>query len=320
MSWKEDATYQMYKRALREDFDRAEGTIEAYEYAWLDFCNFLPSTASLDDVPAAVNAYREELRVHRRAKSTTLYQRLSAIHGYFKWLYQEGYVREDPMARMRMPKRTLSPHSVPTPEEVEKVLSRLKLLPRREKLIIALGAMAGLRRSEICNLNVEDIDFDNSRIRILNAKGHKDRDVVMHPELARILREECDPAIRAKRCPNCGYGPGPLIHGGYSTDGPVQRLRAELAYKSVRRHFPEYGPHDLRALFITVALEQGVPLQEVQKQAGHSSADTTVRYQGRRNTYAEAQLRQLDFTKAPPKPADDEGIVHLRGFGKGGKH
>jgi len=313
VSWKDDDSYEEYKRSLRLEFDRTQGTIETYEYCWREFTEFLPSTATLADVSAAVDRYREDLRIRRRVKSTTLYQRLSAVHSYFRWLFEMGYIKEDPMARMRMPKRTLNPRNIPTPEVVEAILPRLRQLPRRDRLVIALGAMAGLRSSEIRNLNVDDVDINNGVLRILNAKGHKDREVIMHPELSRLLRDEVDPNVRAQHCPNCNYGEGgPLLPGQTTGEGSRPRMSRNQPYVSVKRHFPEYSPHDLRALFITVALEQGVPLQEVQKQAGHTSADTTVRYQGRRNAYAEAQLRRIDFTKKPPK--DDSGIVPLTKF------
>jgi integrase len=84
-------------------------------------------------------------------------------------------------------------------------------------------------------------------------------------------------------------------------------------------HFPEFSTHDLRALFITVALEQGVPLEEVQEQAGHESADTTARYKGRRNEYAKAQLRRVDFTASPPTAEGDSSIVNLQRWRPNGR-
>ena len=66
--------------------------------------------------------------------------------------------------------------------------------------------------SEIRNLNVESIDLTKNEIQVLNAKGHEDRDVYLHPEMAKILKGEIDSELRAARCPCCGYGEGGL-HG-----------------------------------------------------------------------------------------------------------
>ena len=311
MDWKSEECYQLYQRSLRLDYDRSEVTIETYQSHWREFTGLLPAAATIDQVPEYVAKFREQLRA-RRLKGTTVYAKLSAVHSYFRWLVDEGHIKTDPLVRLKMPPREMSQRSIPTPEILKVVLPRLRSLPRRDRIVIALGVYAGLRVSEMRNLNVESIDFKRMEIHVLNGKGRKDRDVTMHPELASILRPEVDTGARSVQCPHCGYGDGsPLLPGLARSRGNLQRMSKNLPWKAVKEHFPEFSPHDLRALFITVMLEQGVPLEEVQEQVGHSSADTTVRYKGRRNEYAKAKLRRVDFTAKPPAPEDNERIVSI---------
>lgn len=318
--WRDDESYREYQTSLRLEYDRSIETIYNYEFAWRAFLQFLPDSAGLDKVPEAVALYRDDLRIKRCLKEATVYARLSAVRSYFGWLYVHGHIKVDPLDRLQLPRRTANPRSIPTPEVMKVVLPKLRSLPRRDRIVIALAVYAGLRASEIRNLNVESIDLKKNEIHVRNAKGHKDRDVYLHPELAKILRDEIDSELRAERCPCCGYGEGgPLLPGTSKAGLDGQRISKNQPWKAVKTHFPEFSTHDLRALFITVALEHGVPLEEVQEQAGHESANTTVRYKGRRNEYAKAQLRRVDFTTSPPKAEHDEQVVNLQRWRPNGR-
>jgi integrase/recombinase XerC len=308
VSWKD--SYDAYLQSQRLEFDRSPETLKAYEAAWLEFTEYLSSRATLEDVPQAIARYREVLR-KRRLKENTISLRLTAVHSYFKWCLDSGVTRDDPLYRLKLPRKTHNPRSIPTSTEMAKALRKLSGLPRLDRLIIALATYAGLRSSEMRNLNVESIDLKAGKIHVLNAKGHKDRDVTLHPELAEMLRKEVDPNVRAVKCPHCGYGlGGPLLPGHGNGHPESVRISKNQPWLAVKRHFPDNSPHDLRAAFITICLEQGVPIEEVAEQVGHESVDTTTRYKGRRNVTAQARLKAVNF--GAPEPTElPPGVIRL---------
>jgi integrase/recombinase XerD len=150
-------------------------------------------------------------------------------------------------------------------DEVGRMIYSTKNLNHR--LIIQVGYSAGLRLSEIINLKWQDIDFDRDIIHLKNAKGKKDR-IVM---LSRIVKEELYKLTQNKQ----GYVFVTNRDGKY-TDRSVQKILENAAIKA--RLGKKVTPHTLRHSFATHLLENGTDIRYIRDLLGHSDISTTMIY------------------------------------------
>lgn len=140
----------------------------------------------------------------------------------------------------------------------------------RDQAILALGLYAGLRVSEIRNLDRRDVDLDAMVVRVRRGKGGKDREVPLHRVAAGLVglylasRRDRDPALFLSRR-------GQRISTRQIQD--IVRGLAEAAMIPKR-----ITPHKLRHTFATSLLEAGVDLRTVQELMGHASISTTEIY------------------------------------------
>ncbi len=160
---------------------------------------------------------------------------------------------------------------VPARENVWERVHAGKL--ERDRLLLALFAYAGLRRSELLGLDCDDVDLDRRLIRVRNAKGGRQRVVPIHPGLVPLF---LDYAARAaerpiRRCFWVCYG---------------RRLSPNIMALTFRRYATMAGvntrkritPHTLRHVFATELLSAGANLRQIQELLGHKHLDSTQRY------------------------------------------
>jgi integrase/recombinase XerD len=146
--------------------------------------------------------------------------------------------------------------------------------PTHAALAVLLG-LNGLRVSEACGANIEDLGFERGhRTLQIVGKGNKPAGVPLVPRSARTI----DMAIGERN-----IGPILIRHDG-------RRLDSRTAYRWVRSVGKQAGqdhvhPHMLRAGFIMAALDAGVPLRDVQVAARHADPRTTTVYDRRRQNY-----------------------------------
>lgn len=267
-----------YLRHLRGERQLAVRTVAAYEYDLRRFLASLPESQAAD--PEAIDAYALKdflamLREDRDCRPATLHRTISSLRGFFRWLREEGLVSQDPALGLRRPKlpRKLPLHL--TASEARDLLVEGDPDNKdalRDRTILSLLAMTGLRLSELTGLDVEDVDFERGCLRVLG-KGSKERLVPLN-ERARTaleawLRERPRPA------PGC---PALFLnrHGGRISHRTVQYLLR----KAVKRLGldPRISPHKLRHTFATLLYGEAVELRDIQELLGHASVATTSIY------------------------------------------
>src|SRR3989344_323589 len=150
-------------------------------------------------------------------------------------------------------------------EEIERLISSTKNMNHR--LIIQVGYSAGLRISEIINLNWKDIDFDRNLIHLKRAKGKKDR-IVM---LSLKVKENLINLTSNKQ----GYVFLTNRSGKY-TQRTIQKIIKNAALKADIRK--KITPHTLRHSFATHLLENGTDIRYIRDLLGHSDISTTLIY------------------------------------------
>lgn len=160
----------------------------------------------------------------------------------------------------------------------------------RDRLVVLLGLLAGLRVSEIARLRVEDLDLDGGALLVRQGKGAKDRWVPCPDSLLGPLAAWVGDRKEGWLFPSRRQA-GPV--GSRALQHLLGRLRRRAGI--VRR----CTPHTLRHTYATELLSRGANLREVQVMLGHSSVATTERY-----THVLAgQLRRVANLLDGPRPA-----------------
>jgi site-specific recombinase XerD len=142
----------------------------------------------------------------------------------------------------------------------------------RDNMIIRCLFYLGLRNSELQKLQVDDIDFINRTVKVVQGKGNKDRYVpIPSRKFAGELRE-----LAGKRTS------GPLIKGrgtdSMLSDRHIRRIVKRYAIEAGIRKPEEIHPHTLRHSYATYLQNQGIPLNAIQQILGHENIETTTIY------------------------------------------
>jgi site-specific recombinase XerD len=155
----------------------------------------------------------------------------------------------------------------------------------RDRAILSVGLQVGLRRAESAALSVEDLHqnrgFDS--LRIVRKGGHRDA-LAIHPNTAQRIRAYLEAAGHAGDLDGRLFRP--LSH---NRKGQKSRRHMDPdAIDRVLRKYAKtigitrgYSAHSMRATFVTTALDNGCPLEDVQRAAGHSEPGTTKLYDRR---------------------------------------
>lgn len=172
------------------------------------------------------------------------------------------------------------PQKIPqvlSPDEVKRLLLMAKTLKNRVLLSLAYGC--GLRAGEVVRLKAGDIDSAQGIIRIVQAKGRKDRNVMLPPEVLDLLRQWWKK--RSKRC-DAGVAPGERwLFPGYGKGKPLTTRQLSRIFHETAEAAGIRKPvtlHSLRHSFATHLLERGTDIRRIQALLGHSKLDSTARY------------------------------------------
>lgn len=208
------------------------------------------------------------------AKST-MARKAAAIRAYFGFLASRGVLAADPAARLAAP----SPSSR-LPELVGQADLAVMLdgpidlddpVALRDRAILELLYAAGLRVSELCGLDLDDLDLARSQVRAFG-KGSKERLVPIHERCADVIERYLG---RARRALMTAESPGPAVF--------FNRRGRRLGPRDVRRILDTAAPspthpHALRHTYATHLLDGGADLRVVQELLGHASLGTTQLY------------------------------------------
>jgi integrase/recombinase XerD len=220
-----------------------------------------PAELGADDVRAWVGRLRKEVGVGPQR----LRQHLAAL----KFLYTKTLWKPEVVSFLSWPS---DPQRLPTvlaADEVERLLGALER--PRYRVFFTTVYSTGLRLGEACRLETRDIDAARGVIHVRQAKGHKERFVMLSPRLLAVLR-----AYWSLERP-----PAPWLFAS-STSG--RHLDPHTARKALKLAAAKAGvekkvtPHVLRHCFATHLLEGGTDLRVIQVLLGHGSIKTTTRY------------------------------------------
>lgn len=285
---------------------RGDLTVEAYardlhEFgAWL---RHLPSSQSpmgreypelLTVSSSDINRYIMYLTGPKRYKGSTVRRKLSSIKAFYKYLKKERVREDNPAGDIQGPpiERKIPQH-LPVPE----VNALLRTPPKagrtdaqriRDNAIMELLYASGMRRAEICSVNLSDLNLRDRVIQVYG-KGRKQRKVVINHTAAAAIERYL--AVRPRSSDNALF----LGRGGKRlTPKHVWRIFREIY--DLSKLDQHATPHTMRHSFATHLLENGVDLETVRELLGHESLATTGMYlsvamEHKRRAYDEAHPR-----------------------------
>ncbi|MBU3705983.1 MAG: tyrosine recombinase XerC [Mycobacterium sp.] len=216
------------------------------------------------------------------AARTTLARRTSAVKTFTAWAARRGLLNADPATRLQVPKAQRTLPAVLRQDQAKAAMEAADLgaeqgdpLALRDRLIVEMLYATGIRVSELCGMDIDDVDTGNRVIRVLG-KGNKQRTVPFgRPALAALEAWLADgrPALAtAKSGPALLLGPR-----GRRLDPRQARTVVHQTVGAVDGA-PDIGPHGLRHSAATHLLEGGADLRVVQELLGHSTLATTQLY------------------------------------------
>ncbi len=253
----------------------------AYQRDLQLFADFLQSTRrDYTDVDGDVlGEFLEYLRRVRRSPRS-VNRCLSAIRGFFRFLYREGVLKRNPISSFPGLKLPVDLPSTLSAEDVDRMIGACvdgkSPVRWRDASCIELLFSTGLRASELCSLTLPEVNFYSRFLRVVG-KGGKERVVPFGRRAERLLRaylEQERPALLKGRESGVVF----LSLRGkrlcrQSLWGIVKKAMAKAGIRSEGK-----GPHALRHTFATELLSGGADLRVVQELLGHSSIATTQIY------------------------------------------
>lgn len=263
---------------------RAANTIEAYRRdleaydAWLTAKGMDPSSAAVADVERFVAE-----RAAAGAAKSSIARQFSSIRMLHRYMVEEGYRRDDPAS---LAEGVSKPAGIPKPLTEDEVGALIGSVvgdePRslRDRALLEFLYATGARVSEVCGLNLADLDMEASLVRLFG-KGSKERVVpfgsVAHAAIDRWINVG-RPAMEPVRWRSRDEANAVFL-GGRGT-----RLSRQVAFQVVRDAAQRAGierevsPHALRHTCATHLLDHGADLRIVQEMLGHASITTTQVY------------------------------------------
>jgi integrase/recombinase XerD len=208
--------------------------------------------------------------------------RMLSLSILFRHLYRCAYILANPFDRVTIIKKQRTAMRMTlTQEEAAAFLDGIRTdraVGLRDRCIFEVLYGTGLRVSELCSLDVTDIDTSKGSLFVRNGKGKKERVIPMGKNLLRCVGKylECSRVSFAvkKRTENAMF---------LTADGrrmPTPMIRQKLKYYLQKAQLWKKGitPHSLRHSFATHLLENGASLKHVKDLLGHESMQTTVIY------------------------------------------
>ena len=260
-------------------------TLDAYRYDLRAFFQW-----AADEGLVILSATRPQLERYVRAMegrglaASTIDRRLSTVCGFYRFAHIDGRIASNPAQYVRRPKVHPNGARGLDRSELGSFLFAAERIDHAHAALAVLLGLNGLRVSEACSADIENLAFERKPHRTLRivGKGNKPAVIPLVPRTARTI----DLAIGERTA-----GPILLRHDGSRLD---RRTAHRWVSSTARRAgIGHVHPHMLRAAFIMCALEAGVPLREVQIAARHADPRTTTVYDKPRKlhrTRANAQV------------------------------
>ena len=280
---------------LNRERSLSDNTIRAYIGDLESFASHLKALG-VDDLNTLNISHLRSWLANQQSKGasrTTLSRRATSIKLFTKWAHKNGLLPNDVGANLATPKAHRVLPEILDVKSADLAMQSLETFAEESGELTAIRNLAmvemlyasGARVSELCGLNLKDIDYERSTIRVIG-KGSKERVVpIGRPAIAALEKWL---TVRAQLLNDKS---GDAVFLGARGKRIDQRQVREVVYKTI-----ELGPHALRHSAATHLLEGGADLRTVQEILGHASLSTTQIY-----THVSAERLHSAFMQAHPR-------------------
>ena len=237
-----------------------------------------------------VRKFISELR--KSTSKTSIRRIISNIGTYFEYLIDQEKIEKNFFSEISPPKIGKKLPSIATTDEIDEMIhciDKSKNLGKRDHAIIEFIYSAGLRVSEVNNLNIQDIDLNQNQA-VIFGKGSKYRSVIFSNSTSKILKDYLEIRDNSKK------------EKAFFLSNSGVRISIRSIQHIVKKYIslaglnPKYHTHTLRHSFATHLLDGGADLRVVQELLGHTSPKTTEIY-----THISVEKSRDVYTNAHPK-------------------
>ena len=271
-------------------------TIISYRKDLEDFAKFLLDTESIENLQKADKKMIKNFIIHlnnQKLSKRSINRKISTLKSFYNFLLRISEIKTSPLEGISMLK-FYAEKQIPFSEEEMKHLllileeAQVELL---DKLIIEVLYQTGMRRAELCNLPLENVNFSRNEIVVIG-KGNKERIVPISPDLSNVLKiyylEHRKPTAEAEKY--------------FFVSSKGKKITEKFVYLMVTSYLSQVSlkekksPHILRHSFATHVLNGGAEISKVKKIMGHASLAST-------QVYTNANIEQLKkvFRVAHPR-------------------
>ncbi|AZI68526.1 tyrosine-type recombinase/integrase [Cloacibacterium normanense] len=273
----------------------SQNTLVSYKKDLEDLLLFISETEGTEDLKKVDKKIIRNFIVslsEKKIQKRSINRKLSSLRSFYLYLLKIGEIQVSPLETIPSLKFYAEKQIPISEEEMENLGEILESDSGNslEKLIIETLYQTGMRKSELCNILLDQVDFSKSEISI-KGKGNKQRVVPISENLLKQMREYI-----AIRKPNEDSG----IYFFVRENG--KKLSEKFVYSVVNRYLSlitlkkKKSPHILRHSFATHVLNNGAEISKVKKILGHSSLAST-------QVYTNGNIEQLKrvFNQAHPR-------------------
>lgn len=288
-----------YLKFLRYQKNYSKQTIDSYEEDLVEFLDFTSkeNIEILDVKYEDIRFFLMELD-EKKNKATTISRKLSSLRGFYKYLINKDYTKNNPFTLIKSPKKEKKLPRFFYYNELEEMFDSIDIstpLGERNRLILEVLYASGVRVSELVNMKVKDIN--DEEIKVLG-KGNKERITRIGDYAKEILDLYLSDGYLELNKNNSEY----LFlnnNGAQLTTRGVRYILDEIIKNTTINK--KISPHMLRHSFATHLLNEGCDILSVQELLGHESLTATAIY-----THVTTDRLKDVYLKAHPRARKDK--------------
>ncbi len=215
-----------------------------------------------------IRKYLADYKENTKCNAVTIDNLRRVLSSFFAWLEDEDYIIKSPVRRIHKVKTPTIIKETLTDENLEKLRDTSNCI--RDLVLIELLYSTGIRVGELIKLNISDINFEDRSCKVFG-KGNKQREVYF----------DARTKIHLKQYINTRQDENEALF--VSKNKPYQRLSIAGIELIVRKlgletEINKVHPHKFRRTLATMAIDKGMPIEQVQKLLGHVKIETTMHY------------------------------------------